>query len=114
MEKIREQIKKVDPVLEEISGRLVEALSAKRLYLFGSRAKGNEKIDSDYDILVVVASTTEQSISDLIDVGHSSLAGINCSVDLIVMKESSFETEKKIFNTVAEIATHEGIELHVS
>ncbi len=43
-----------DPVLGEILRRLVEAYQPERVYLFGSKARGDEGPDSDCDLMVVV------------------------------------------------------------
>ena len=43
-----------DPILGEAVRRLVEALQPERIYLFGSRAQGSTRAESDYDLLVVV------------------------------------------------------------
>ena len=43
-----------DPILDEITRRLVETYRPERIYLFGSRARGTAGADSDYDLLVVV------------------------------------------------------------
>lgn len=40
--------------LGEMVRRLVEAYEPDRVYLFGSRARGDSGPDSDYDVLVVV------------------------------------------------------------
>src|SRR5882672_3592094 len=42
-----------DPKLEEAVGRLVSALHPRAIILFGSRARGTNGPDSDYDLLVV-------------------------------------------------------------
>lgn len=49
-----ERILAQDPVLAEIVRRLVEAYRPERIYLFGSRARGQVSPDSDYDLLIVV------------------------------------------------------------
>ncbi len=43
-----------DAVLAELVRRLDLAYRPERVYLFGSRARGDEGPDSDYDILLVV------------------------------------------------------------
>jgi predicted nucleotidyltransferase len=43
-----------DPLLAEIVRRLVEAYQPERIYLFGSKARGDAGPDSDYDLMVVV------------------------------------------------------------
>jgi hypothetical protein len=42
-----------DPRLQEAVRRLVDALSPRAIILFGSRARGTNRPDSDYDLLVV-------------------------------------------------------------
>jgi uncharacterized protein len=42
-----------DPMLAEIVWRLVEAYQPERIFLFGSRARGDAGPDSDYDLMVV-------------------------------------------------------------
>jgi hypothetical protein len=42
-----------DPKLEEAVRRLVDALNPRAIILFGSRARGTNRTESDYDLLVV-------------------------------------------------------------
>lgn len=53
--------------LEEIVRRLIEAYQPERIYLFGSKARGESTPDSDYDLLVVVPddASEERRDSDL-------------------------------------------------
>lgn len=48
-----------EPVLAEIVHRLVKAFHPQRVYLFGSRARGDDGPDSDYDLMVVVHEASE-------------------------------------------------------
>ena len=48
-----------DPVLREIIERLVAVLNPLRIYLFGSRARGDSGPNSDYDLLLVVERLDE-------------------------------------------------------
>jgi predicted nucleotidyltransferase len=43
----------VEPGLRQFANRLREAIGAERVLLFGSRARGDARDDSDYDLLVV-------------------------------------------------------------
>ena len=43
-----------DAKLAEMVRRLVAAFEPERIYLFGSRARGDDGADSDYDLMVVV------------------------------------------------------------
>jgi uncharacterized protein len=48
---VRQQID--DPKLEEAVGRLVDARHPRAIILFGSRARGEHRSGSDYDLLVI-------------------------------------------------------------
>lgn len=43
-----------DEPLERFVARIVDALHPEAIYLFGSRARGEGRADSDYDFLVIV------------------------------------------------------------
>lgn len=42
-----------EPLLEEMVRRLVDAIDPDRIILFGSRARGDARPDSDVDLLVI-------------------------------------------------------------
>jgi predicted nucleotidyltransferase len=44
----------VDRQLNELVRRLVEAYKPQQIYLFGSKARGDEGPDSDYDLVLIV------------------------------------------------------------
>jgi predicted nucleotidyltransferase len=46
-----------ESVLQEMVRRLVEAIDPDRIILFGSRARGDARPDSDVDLLVIKDST---------------------------------------------------------
>lgn len=77
-------------ILEEIVTRLVRALEPERVYLFGSRARGDYESGSDFDLRVVISE------SDL--PGHKrdrealrALRGLRAAVDGIVLTRKEFE-----------------------
>lgn len=45
------------PPLQDIVGRIVGAMSPRRVVLFGSRARGTARPDSDIDLLVEMETT---------------------------------------------------------
>ena len=57
-----------DDALDYFVKRIREQLGVhlKRVILFGSRARGNETFNSDYDCLVVVDEASEE-VKDIID-----------------------------------------------
>ena len=52
-----EKLTAEDPVLADIVRRLVETFEPERIYLFGSKARGDEGPGSDYDLMVIVADS---------------------------------------------------------
>jgi len=50
-----------DEVLSEIVRRVVEVADPDKVILFGSRARGDAREDSDYDVLVVAPSDEPRS-----------------------------------------------------
>jgi predicted nucleotidyltransferase len=46
-----------DPILAEMIRRLVAAVRPQRIYLFGSRARGEGGAHSDYDLMVVLETS---------------------------------------------------------
>ena len=49
-----------EAVLAEVVRRLVEAVDPDKIILFGSRARGDYRPDSDLDLLVIKASEEPQ------------------------------------------------------
>jgi predicted nucleotidyltransferase len=58
-----------DPVLVDFATRLKQALGAhlRELWLFGSRARGEARPDSDYDLLVLVDHDANQLRDRVLD-----------------------------------------------
>ena len=53
IETMESKILKESTILEEIIRRLVTAYQPEKIYLFGSVARGEHGMDSDYDLLVI-------------------------------------------------------------
>lgn len=76
-------------ILDEIVTRLVLALKPERVYLFGSRARGDADADSDYDLMVVVPHTTEPGYR-LAQTAHALLWDIGTAADILVWSREAF------------------------
>jgi predicted nucleotidyltransferase len=103
-----------DPVLAEIVERLVRDFRPKRVFLFGSRARGDAGESSDYDILLVL-STSDVPGYRLAQKAHRyTLQGIPAPVDVVIITEKVFQAKKVVIGTLSETAVHEGKELYAA
>jgi uncharacterized protein len=102
-----------DPQLAEIVRRLVAAYAPERVFLFGSRARGEAGADSDYDLLVVVPdeSPADRTTSRL---GYQALRGTGVATDVVVWRRKSFERRSQVRTSLPYAALHEGVVLHGS
>ena len=71
-----------DATLREILRRIVAAIDPDRIILFGSRARGGARDESDFDLLAIKA-TTERALK-LEQTAYMALLGLTTSVDLLV------------------------------
>jgi predicted nucleotidyltransferase len=93
--------------LAPILARLVQRVQPIAVWLFGSRAEGRARPDSDYDLLVIVAD--DSPAADLDAAGAYELTrGLGLPVDVVACPRSVFEQEKNEVNTLARAAFARG------
>ena len=76
-------------ILDEIVDRLRRVYDPGSIYLFGSRAWGEPREDSDYDLLVIVPESDERPIKREVR-GLVCLQGLPIFKDLIVKTREEF------------------------
>jgi predicted nucleotidyltransferase len=103
-----------DPVLAEIVRRLVAEFKPKRVFLFGSRARGEAGEGSDYDLLVIMPMTDVPGYRLAQQAHCHALRGVMAPVDVIFFTEQKFEERKSVIGSLPETAIHEGKELYVA
>lgn len=96
-----------DPRLAEIIRRLVAAYRPERIYLFGSRARGDGGSDSDYDLLVVVddAAPPERQRSRL---AYEVLWDGVAPADVLVTTRTYFDSRRHLAATLPATILREG------
>ena len=99
-----------DPVLNEICKRLAAEFNPQKIYLFGSRARGDHKPESDYDLVLVIESSNVDMHARNIKAGEI-LWGVKAAVDVFVYTRAEFDKMKDQFSSIAELAVFEGQEL---
>ena len=96
-----------DPTLAEIVRRLVEALKPERIYLFGSRARGDAGPDSDYDLLVLVSQASEPGYR-LAQQAHSLIWDLGTAVDILVWSREAFDRRLHLRASLSATVAQEG------
>ena len=102
-----------DPVLAEIVRRLVEVLDPERIYLFGSRARGDAGPDSDYDLMVVVPQLTEPGYR-LAQRAHGVLWGLGAAADILVWSREAFDARLHLRASLPSTIVREGRLVHAA
>ena len=104
---MRDPMLEQDPVLRDVVERLVSALDPERIYLFGSKARGDDGPDSDYDLLAVVAE------SDLPPhrrdrLAFRALCGVGAPKDVVVYTREEFEARREVVCSLPATVLREG------
>lgn len=73
--------------------RLIEAARPRKLYVFGSYARGESGPDSDLDVLVVVDDSVTAPRRESLRL-RQALRGIHMPVDVLVVTESFFNAHR--------------------
>ncbi len=96
-----------DPLLAEIIRRLVAAYQPERIYLFGSKARGDAGPDSDYDLLVVAPDDAPPERRDS-KRAYEVLWGVKTAADVIVWEKSRFERRSRVVCSLPATVLREG------
>jgi len=110
---VSETAARMDPALAEIVRRLVEALRPERIYLFGSRARGDVGADSDYDLLVVLPHLPEPA-HRMAQRAHSLVWGLGVSADILVWSREAFDARLHLKASLPATVVREGTLLHAA
>lgn len=99
--------------LEPIAGLLdlmARAWHPTAVWLFGSRAKGLARPESDWDLLVVVPDA-EPAADDLM-AAYQIRRQSGAPADVILCRATDFEEAREVPNTLAYEAAHFGVPIH--
>lgn len=96
-----------DPKLEILLDRIIAAFRPEAVYLFGSRAEGRARPDSDYDLFVVVPDDTPRERVNVI-AGFAAKRGTGIPADVIPCWRRTFERNKDRVGTLSYVAWHQG------
>ncbi len=103
--------KKTDPKLNQIVKALKKEFKPSRMFLFGSRAEGNAKADSDYDFVLVVPGNRKPRITNLEKGAELLRSKFDVKADIFVYSKREFEEWKDEFSSIPETALNTGREI---
>lgn len=101
-----------DPKMKAIIAALTSEFAPTRLFLFGSRANGTNRADSDYDFVVVVRRRRGDRVDNMIR-ARKVLAPLGVVADVFVYSEKEFEVWKEEFSSIPETAFTTGLEVSI-
>ena len=95
-----------------IKSTVAQILPHSRIILFGSRARGDDHRDSDYDLLVVI----DEKLSPVDKMPYRTnirkqLLSQNIFSDILIQSESEIQEKKELPGHIIKSILEEGIEL---
>jgi predicted nucleotidyltransferase len=100
----------VDEKVDEMVRRIVERFDPERIILFGSRARGEARPDSDVDLLVVMEVDGSRR-DKAVEIGVA-LHNIRVAKEVVVVTPEEVRRFGDIVGTVIYPALHEGETLY--
>ena len=101
-----------DEQLKDIVGRIVDAAAPLKIILFGSSARGEDRPDSDVDVLVIVPDGVHRL--ETAQVIYKNLIGVKIAVDVVVATQTDIESYKDSAGLVYREALRDGRMLYAA
>lgn len=95
-----------DLVPEPLLKQVVSVLNPRRIILFGSRARGDARTDSDYDLVVVFDDNTPDGQADW---RHRYQARRGFSADIVPCREAVLNDRARAIGSFAHTVVTEGV-----
>lgn len=102
-----ERNQSLSPGMQNIIFRIVEAVQPMKVYLFGSRAKGIDRLDSDVDLLLIYNGPLSKRELKLRV--YSLFDRSDFSFDVFVLSSDEMDSLKSVANTLAREVNETGI-----
>ncbi|MCB9674676.1 MAG: nucleotidyltransferase domain-containing protein [Alphaproteobacteria bacterium] len=102
-----------DPKLRKLVEHVVRVMEPLEVWLFGSRAEGRARPESDYDILVIVP---DDALDEWLDPRRTWQVGHDAGViaDIIPCTKRDFDEEKDEIDTLPRAAYTRGMRLYAA
>ena len=104
----------LDPRILEMAAEIQRRIPGAEIRLFGSRARGTHRLNSDIDLLVTAPDRWCQDNNRFTQTGllWRALAKHHLPVDLLIYSESEVKERLKLSSSVARQAYESGVVLH--
>jgi predicted nucleotidyltransferase len=93
----------------ELIDRIVDVLHPEQVWLFGSRARGEARSDSDWDLMAILPDDAPEEDLDLCSVWRRLRDLRLRRVEVLTMTRSDFEAWRHSLGTLAEIVASTGV-----
>lgn len=104
----------LDPKIEQITTWLKENFKPTRLFLYGSRANGTARVDSDYDFLMVLSEFDSKKRLELqFDISSKLQKMLGVEVQVWTYSQEEFNYRKDDFSSIPETALNTGREIEL-
>ena len=100
-----------EEALSEVVGKLVEKLKPAEIWLFGSRAEGTHRPDSDFDLFVVTAPEDGDAGFDY-DRAYAPISGLGVGCEVIPCRADEFAVERTDPTSLCWRVVHTGRRLY--
>lgn len=96
-----------EAALAQLASELIDALDPVAIYLFGSRARGDNRPDSDYDLLILVDAPVE-SLLHLTQLAYAVTTPFEVGQDLLVWARDEFVRRLAVRTSLPATVLREG------
>ena len=94
-------------VPDELLKSVVDYFNPRKVILFGSRARGDARPDSDHDLLVIVDDDTPQTKFHWRSI-HEARKHYRKAVDIALYRQSTYDEEVGVIGTLAHMVDADG------
>jgi excisionase family DNA binding protein len=101
--------------LERIVQAIVTSVRPDGVILFGSRARGDFRVDSDFDLAILAPDgVARRRVAMRAYESLATVAGRSVAVDIVVLTPSIVAAERDLAGSIARAVSREGVFLHGS
>lgn len=106
-------LKNDDNLLARFIDELVGLYDPRRIILFGSRARGDAGVDSDYDLMVLVSDDSSSAVWDR-SILYDHMWDLGIAADVLIWTESAYTEKLHLKASLPATIEREGSEIYAA